>query len=57
VRGNARGDAWRACAPFGLDDLFGLIVRPNKSLVDRNVYEAKAARWAALWPRLTVIPW
>ena len=45
------------CAPFGLDDVFGLIVRPNVTLVTRDVYEAKAARWSATWPRLTVVPW
>lgn len=26
-------------------------------LAPRHVYEAKAARWRALWPRLTVLPW
>jgi uncharacterized protein len=27
------------CAPFGLDDLFGLVVRPNKSRITRDIYE------------------
>lgn len=45
------------CAPFGLHDLFAMIVRPNKSIIDRTVYESKVERWASLWPRLTVIPW
>jgi len=44
-------------APFGTDDLWALIVRPNKTLVTRAVYEAKVARWSAIWPRLTIIPW
>ena len=44
-------------APFGTDDLWNLIVRPNKTLVTRAVYEAKAARWSAIWPRLTIVPW
>jgi hypothetical protein len=44
-------------APFGTDDLWALIVRPNKTLVTRQVYEAKVARWSAIWPRLTIIPW
>jgi hypothetical protein len=57
VRGDGRGDGWRVCAPFGVDDLFALIVRPNQALISRQVYEAKAARWAAIWPRLTVVPW
>ena len=45
------------CAPFGLDDLFGMVVRPNKALVDEVVYTSKARRWAATWPRLHVLPW
>jgi hypothetical protein len=44
-------------APFGLDDLVGLIVRPNRVMVSRDVYEAKVARWARTWPRLTIHPW
>jgi uncharacterized protein len=45
------------CAPFGLDDLFGLVVRPNVSLITPDVFEAKAARAAAVWPRLTILGW
>jgi hypothetical protein len=53
-------------APYGLDDLFGLIVRPNRSQIAaivrdpekaREVYEAKVERWSKLWPKLQVIPW
>jgi uncharacterized protein len=45
------------CAPFGLRDLFTLTVRPNKTLVTREVYESKASRWAETWPKLSVVPW
>jgi hypothetical protein len=45
------------CAPFGLDDLFGLVVRPNVSLITRDVFEAKATRAGATWPRLTILDW
>ena len=45
------------CAPYGLHDLFALIVRPNRTLVTEAVYTAKAERWAAAWPRLTVLAW
>jgi hypothetical protein len=45
------------CAPFGLDDLFGLVVRPNVSLITPDVFAAKAARAAATWPRLTILGW
>jgi hypothetical protein len=49
--------AFTVCAPFGLSDLFGMIVRPNKAIITRAVYEAKADRWSALWPKLSVVPW
>lgn len=51
------GDRFVVCAPFGLADLFAMIARPNKAIVTREVYEEKVARWAARWPKLTVIPW
>lgn len=47
----------RVYAPHGFDDLFGMVLRPNPVLAPREVYEAKAARWLAEWPRLKVIPW
>ena len=48
----------RVFAPHGYGDLFGLVVRPNPlSPAPRHLYEAKAARWKAHWPELTVLPW
>lgn len=44
-------------APFGLSDLLGMVARPNKVIVSRDVYEEKVARWSARWPLLRVIPW
>lgn len=44
-------------APHGFGDLLGFILRPNPVLAPRGVYESKAQRWAALWPRLKVLPW
>jgi hypothetical protein len=46
----------RICAPFGLDDLFAMVVRPNKTLVTREVYDEKVRRWRTAWPRLTGAP-
>jgi hypothetical protein len=45
------------CAPYGLSDIFAMIVRPNKKGVTREIYEEKAQRWARSWPKLTVLPW
>jgi hypothetical protein len=52
-----KGDELDVYAPFGLNDLFGRIVRPNKALITKEVYEAKAAKWTAKWQGLTIIPW
>jgi hypothetical protein len=51
------GGDLRVYAPFGYDDLFALVVRPNRRLAPRHVYETKAARWTGQWPELTVVPW
>jgi uncharacterized protein len=45
------------CAPFGLADLLGMVARPNKTIVTREVYEEKVSRWKTRWPKLRVIPW
>jgi uncharacterized protein len=47
----------RLCAPFGLNDLLGLIVRPNKTQITKEIYQAKIARWADLWHRLRILSW
>jgi hypothetical protein len=57
VRPVSGGAGLAVCAPFGLRDLFALVVRPNKTLVTEDVYTAKAARWRATWPGLTILDW
>jgi uncharacterized protein len=52
-----RVSTFECFAPFGLDDLFGLVVRPNKVQITAPIYEAKIARWLPLWPHLTFVPW
>jgi hypothetical protein len=44
-------------APFGLDDVFAMIVRPNRWLDNAASYAAKAERAKLLWPEITVEPW
>jgi hypothetical protein len=48
---------WRIYAPHGFADVFNLVVRPNPVQAPREIYEAKARRWCAQWPELTVLPW
>jgi uncharacterized protein len=45
------------CAPYGLDDLFALVVRANRVQITQAIYQAKADRWCHQWPRLVVLPW
>ncbi|WP_298881654.1 nucleotidyltransferase family protein [uncultured Bradyrhizobium sp.] len=50
------GDGYEVYAPHGFDDIAALMVRPNRALnFSVTNYNAKAARWQALWPELTVI--
>lgn len=44
-------------APFGLNDLFSLIIRPNKKDFIKRDYDLKTKRWKKNWPKLTIIPW
>jgi uncharacterized protein len=48
---------FECCAPYGLDDLFGLVVTPNKRQITRAIYEAKIDRWRSTWPDLTYLAW
>jgi uncharacterized protein len=53
-----RDDTIEVAAPFGLDDLFGLVVRPTRrfALEKRAVYLARirAKDWLGRWPRLQI---
>ncbi len=50
-------DTLNIAAPFGLDDLFALTIRPNPALANEADYTRKAARAKAIWPELTIISW
>ena len=51
------GDGYNVYAPHGFDDIARLIVRPNPGPnFSAASYAAKASRWKALWPELTVLP-
>jgi hypothetical protein len=52
-----RNGTFQVYAPYGLHDLLGMIARPNKTLVSREVYEKKSERWKNEWPKLEVIAW
>ena len=51
------GNGLDVIAPFGLADMQGGIVRPNKVQITPELYAAKVTRWLACWPGLTVVDW
>jgi hypothetical protein len=44
-------------APYGLNDLWGMILHPNKLKITEGIYLEKIERWTSVWPQLKVIPW
>ena len=53
----APGGGYDVYAPFGFDDIFAMVVRPNYLLDLPWRYQEKADRWRQTWPGLTVTPW
>ena len=39
------------------DDLFALVVRPDRVQITSQIYQAKVARWVQCWPTLVVRSW
>jgi hypothetical protein len=44
-------------APFGLHDLFGMIVKANKRQVTPEGYKAKCEKWLKKWGNLKIVDW
>jgi hypothetical protein len=44
-------------APFGLDDMFAMIIRPNRVLDNAASHSAKCERAKAIWPQVVVEAW
>jgi uncharacterized protein len=44
-------------APFGLDDMFAMLIRPNRTLANAASHTAKARRAKAIWPEVVVELW
>lgn len=49
--------SWTFYAPFNLDDLMSLIVRPNKVKISEAIYDNKTGRWKKAWPKLEIVHW
>jgi hypothetical protein len=50
-------DRLDVAAPFGLDDLFAMVIRPNRTLSNAASHNRKALRAQAIWPEVTFLPW
>lgn len=44
-------------APFGLNDMFGQIIRPNKTQITRETYLKKCEKWSSKWSTLNITEW
>ena len=51
------GDTFDVAAPFGLDDIFAMRIRPNRVLDNAASHASKARRAKAIWPEVVVEPW
>ena len=51
-------DSLRVIAPYGLDDLFELQLRPNLDAPDPSYFDKRvtAKNWIEQWPRLRIVP-
>ena len=50
-------DSFDIAAPFGLDDVFAMIIRPNRTLDNEASHLSKAERARIIWPDVIVLPW
>lgn len=52
-----RNGEYKLFAPYGLSDIFGMIVRANKKQITKEIYDTKCEKWKKKWPQLTIIDW
>lgn len=45
------------CAPYGLNDIFEMVIRPVKREFTKKAYDVRANRWMNKWPMLKKIDW
>jgi hypothetical protein len=44
-------------APYGLEDAFSMLVKPNKRAMTESNYNNMTAGYKARWPKVKVLPW
>lgn len=50
-------DKLLVCCPYGLNDLFGMTIRPIKRQFTKEQYLLKIKKWQSKWPLLKVLKW
>ena len=45
------------CAPYGLNDIFNMELKPVKKNQTKEIYNKKTKEWMSKWPKLTKIDW
>jgi uncharacterized protein len=53
----AEDDRLDVVAPFDLDDVFAMRIRPNRALDNAASHTDKAAKAKAAWPQVVIEPW
>jgi len=52
-----KNNKWMVYAPFGLEDLFNMVVRANNRQITEEIYITKVKKWQGKWPSLTYVEW
>ncbi len=50
-------DVFKIFAPYGLNDIFGEMIRPVKIEFTKEHFYERAERWKKKWPNLKIISW
>ena len=48
---------YKIFAPYGLEDIFSMTIRPVKGLFTEEMYKSKTQKWKAKWPKIKVGYW
>lgn len=51
------GNNLRIYAPYGLNDMFGRVVRANKLLITKEVFLKKSNKWKEKWGDVKILNW
>ncbi|MFM2610306.1 nucleotidyltransferase family protein [Vibrio chagasii] len=52
-----RLDHIRIFSPYGLEDAFNMLIKPNKRAMTEENYNKMTASYKARWPKVRVLPW